>query len=400
MNFISVFLKTVLFVDNGICLPSYFANKAVTMPKKSVPIRKVPKSVEKTRKYLSQTDVPAFSLPEAIRVAKAIADNYGKNPTKPLRVAEAMEMSPSSSTFRMLTGASIAYGLTDGGYASESISITPLGRRIIAPTREGDDHAAKKEALLRPRIIRDFLTRYDDSRLPAEPIAKNVLEELKVPADRAADVFTLIVEGARDLGLLRELKGQLYVDLGGVDASNAAPKKSEQASNTTDVEGDDDAVASVLDATSNEPTERGARRSGRVFITHGRNKDIVTQLKDLLTFGGFTPIVAIEQETASKPVPDKVLDDMRSCDAAIIHVGTDMRLMDASGKEHKMLNQNVLIEVGAAMALYGRKFILLVEKGASLPTNLQGLYEVRYEGEKLDYDATMKLLKAFSDFRS
>ena len=52
------------------------------------------------------------------------------------------------------------------------------------------------------------------------------------------------------------------------------------------------------------------------------------------------------------------------------------------------------------MALYGRKFILLVEKGASLPSNLQGLYEVRHEGGKLDYESTMKLLKAFNDFRS
>jgi predicted nucleotide-binding protein len=60
----------------------------------------------------------------------------------------------------------------------------------------------------------------------------------------------------------------------------------------------------------------------------------------------------------------------------------------------------VLIEIGAAMALYGRRFILLVEKGATLPSNLQGLYEVRYEGEKLDYDATMRLLKAFNDFRT
>jgi len=73
--------------------------------------------------------------------------------------------------------------------------------------------------------------------------------------------------------------------------------------------------------------------------------------------------------------------------------------MDADGKEHKMINQNVLIEIGAAMALYGRKFILLVEKGPTLPSNLQGLYEVRYGGDKLDYDSTMRLMKAFRDFR-
>jgi predicted nucleotide-binding protein len=143
-----------------------------------------------------------------------------------------------------------------------------------------------------------------------------------------------------------------------------------------------------------------SRKSNRVFITHGKNQDVVSQLKELLTFGGFTPVVAIDNETISKPVPDKVLDDMRSCDAAVIHVGAELRLMDQEGKAHRMLNQNVLIEIGAAMALYGRKFILLVERGTTLPSNLQGLYEVRYEGGRLDYESTMKLLKAFNDFRS
>ena len=48
---------------------------------------------------------------------------------------------------------------------------------------------------------------------------------------------------------------------------------------------------------------------------------------------------------------------------------------------------------------YGGKFILLVEKGTTLPSNLQGLYEIRYEGSELDYLATMKLLKAFNEFK-
>ena len=34
-----------------------------------------------------------------------------------------------------------------------------------------------------------------------------------------------------------------------------------------------------------------------------------------------------------------------------------------------------------------------------MPSDLQGLYEVRYEGVKLDYESTMKLLKAFNDFK-
>ena len=62
---------------------------------------------------------------------------------------------------------------------------------------------------------------------------------------------------------------------------------------------------------------------------------------------------------------------------------------------NKRSNENVLIEIGAAMALYGDKF---VEEGVKLPSNLQGLYECLYKGSGLDMSATMKLLEAFSEF--
>jgi len=346
------------------------------------------------RKYLSQADVPGFSLTQALRVAEAISDNFGKQPTRPLRVAQAMNMSPQSSRFRMLCGASVAYGLTEGGYNATEIGLTALGRRVVSPTREGDDQAAKREATLRPRVVRDFLTRYNGSRLPPENIGRNVLEEIGVPGDRTQAVYGLIVESARGVGFLRDVKNQTYVDLEGA----TSPPLETPPSDAVD---EDKVTAAPTPAGADvRALPPGTRRTNRVFITHGKNQDIVQQLKEMLTFGGFTPVVAIESESISKPVPDKVMDAMRDCDAAVIHVGAEMKLMGQDGQQHNMLNQNVLIEIGAAMALYGRKFILLVEKGATLPSNLQGLYEVRHEGGKLDYEATMKLLKAFSDFRA
>jgi predicted nucleotide-binding protein len=72
--------------------------------------------------------------------------------------------------------------------------------------------------------------------------------------------------------------------------------------------------------------------------------------------------------------------------------------MDSEGNVHHKINENVLIEIGAALALYRRNVILLVQKGIHLPSNLQGLYLCYYEGEKLDGDATMKLLKACNEF--
>ncbi len=359
-----------------------------------------------SRKYLSQVDVPAYSLDQALRIAWALADNLGKGPAKPLRVAQAMNLSPGSSQFRMLCGASIAYGLTEGGYNSDQISLTPLGRRIVAPIKEGDDAAAMREATLRPRVIRDFLTRYNGSKLPPDNIARNVLEELGVPSQRGTGTFTLIVESARKAGFIQDVKGAPYIDL---DSTALSPTEDTEdtghpsAGRVTVDKGNPPVLpAGLAGEAAGAPTlvlSSSVKTKNRVFITHGKNHDIVTQLKELLTFGGFTPIVAIENETVSKPVPDKVMDDMRTCEAAVIHVGAEVKMMDPEGKEHRMLNQNVLIEIGAAMALYGRKFILLVEKGATLPSNLQGLYEVRYEGGKLDYESTMRLLKAFNDFR-
>lgn len=68
-------------------------------------------------------------------------------------------------------------------------------------------------------------------------------------------------------------------------------------------------------------------RLKRVFVTHGKNRGPVPQLKELLEFGQFIPIVSVERESVSKPVPDKVMDDMRACGAAIIHVDADRELM-------------------------------------------------------------------------
>jgi predicted nucleotide-binding protein len=117
-----------------------------------------------------------------------------------------------------------------------------------------------------------------------------------------------------------------------------------------------------------------------------------------VAFGKFEPVIAQERESTAKPVPDKVMDEMRGCSAAVIHVGIDHILFDKDKNEVPQINGNVLIEIGAAMALYGRNFILLVEEGIQLPSNLQGLYECRYTGDELNMPATMKLLKTFNEF--
>lgn len=346
--------------------------------------------------YISQSDVPRCTLQDALRIPRALADQYGKQPATPLDVAVALDMKPTTGTFRYLCGSALAYGVTDGGPKASQIGLTDLGRRIVSPTEEGDDQRAMREALLRPRVIGEFLGRYSGAKLPSKKIGGNVLETMGVPVDATERTFDLIVSSARSLGLLREIKGDDYVSLDGVVAT--APDL-----------GDDGTPAAAPAPASEEPITVAnvqppatdeLKTNRKVFITHGKNKKIVDQLKELLAFGEFEPVVSVERDSVSKPVPTKVLDDMRSCSAAVIHVGIEQRLIDSKGEEHGVLNSNVLIEIGAAMMRYGNNFVLLVQDGTTLPSNLQGLYEVRYQGDELDNPSTMKLLKAFNDFKS
>lgn len=186
---------------------------------KTAPARVVPASATvtaeamKQRSRLSQEDVPGYSLDQALRVARAIAENYAYKPTRPLNVAGAMGMSPNSGPFRMITGAAVAYGITTGAAQAPEIGLTPLGMRIVRPTVEGDDTAAKREALLKPKVVGDFLRDYDGASLPSEAIAKNVLQQKGVPAARVADVLELITSSAKAVGFIREWGGKQYVDL-------------------------------------------------------------------------------------------------------------------------------------------------------------------------------------------
>lgn len=349
------------------------------------------KQTEK-RAQLSQSDFPSATLKEALRLPRALLDNYAGGPAAPHDVAMAIDLSPTSSQWRMLAGCALAYDLTTASYSADRIGLSDLGRRIVATTVEDDDLVASLEALLKPRIQREFFQRYDKNKFPKDDIAKNVLAQLGVPRDRLDSCLAILVENGKEFGLIRETKTGLFVALETTSTKRQATQLAhefEEPESTTNV------VPISLDVNTTSP----AALNNRVFISHGKNRKILEQLKTVISYGNFEPVVSVDNETVSKPIPDKVLDDMRSTAFAVIHIEDEKTLLDETGAQHVYLNQNVLVEIGAAMALHKGRFVLLVKDGVQLPSNLQGLYQCRYSGETLDFDATMRLLKAFNDFR-
>lgn len=372
------------------------------------------------RSYLKQADVPIASLDEALRIPQALFDHYAGKPTAPFHIAKALSVDPKGSQMRLLSGAAIAFGLIEGGSQAAIIAPTELARRIIRPREEEEDIRAKREAVLKPRVFGEFLRRYDGSPFPRHDIALNVLEELGVPRDKTDEVGERLEASARSVGFIQEINGKVYVSLldppsGGVSRSAVAPPSSDEVVFGDAVIEDppEEVPATDFAETRHVPAPAAASsgasmkaaveddlRRRRVFITHGKDRALVDPIRKLLEYGELEPVISVERQSVSKPVPEKIMDDMRKCGAAIIHVDAENVFEDKDGKIQAALNPNVLIEIGAAMAFYGRRFILLVREGVQLPSNLQGLYEVRYPGDTLDAGATIRLLEAMKDIKN
>lgn len=347
---------------------------------------------------------PKFPLAESVRVAQIIEDTNAGQPLPPVETALALDLSPRNSDFEQITSASIKYGLTTGSSRADVISITDLGQRVVAPLSPEAKAEALLAAALEPETFKRMYEYFKGKKLPEMQFFVNtIVREFGIPREHAEACGNVFTANMQLVGLVKTRGDARYLSTQArpvIDASDDSrdPSESELEEELPSAE-EDAATDHPVPPLAMAPDLATPKPNRRVFISHGKDKQIVAQLRELLAYGDFEPIVSVEIETTSKPVPDKVMDDMRACGAGIIHVGMERTVVDQDGNEHQMLNQNVLIEIGAALALYEGRFILLVEQGTTLPSNLQGLYQVRYEGKKLDGDATLKLLKAFKNFK-
>jgi len=377
----------------------------------------------KRRDPIKQSILPHYSLKRSLDVAKAICDNYASKETPPHIVAQAVGYSPTSYNWRLLSGAATAYGLTNGAYKSKGISVTELGQAIIMSTEPGQKEKSLIEAALKPKVLHDFFTKYNRQKFPQKEFAVNVLKTImNVPPERANEIYELIKETGEFVGIITDTKSGKYVSLDIISTSSTlislanhngssdtiieppqSPHNGESAASDDDITQFASNLTKKFDQTHQAQTTLAIIPSTkpnntRVFISHGKNKQIVEQLKEIILFGKYEPIISVERESTSKPVPEKVLDDMRSCFASVIIINSEEELTDQHGCKRKKINDNVLIEIGAALALYHHNNILLVQKGIDLPSNLQGLYRCEFEGDTLDMEATIKLLKGFNEF--
>jgi hypothetical protein len=248
-------------------------------------------TVNKKRAYLSQTEIPRFSLEKSLVIANVLWDEFAGKNAEPLQIVVALKMSPTSGHWRNLCGASIAYGLTEGGYNAKEIVLTPRGRSIVAPTDECGDKTAIIEAVMMPSIIKAFFEKYDKAKLPSETIAQNVLMSLGLPKDRVKEALEIIIGNGRFAGIITDIKTGSFVSIsaayrGNIDRKSNQGQEIVETQNNNDASEKEDDIEEFARKISEPPQEKDDKKldeqkkmkNNKVFISHGKNKQIVEQL--------------------------------------------------------------------------------------------------------------------------
>ena len=338
---------------------------------------------------------PAVLFESAMQVAQAITENNAGRPMNRLLLAEVMEYSPSSSGFRDRITSASKYGLTEGNFHSDTITLTDLGVAVTRPRNDHERVEAQRKAMRSVPIFADLLEHFANNKLPRQDFLKNTLERDPfnidpVWSDAVAEAFA---DDARYVGYLRDIGGARHIVLDGSATAPEIPANDVDGTNY-DV---DKTPAAVEEAAAREaprtekmaPTEvpRDRPVPMQLFIAHGKSRKPLEQLKRILDDWKVPYLVAVDEPNAGRPISAKVAETMHQCSAGIFIFTADEQLKNRDNEIVSRPSENVVYELGAASLLYGRKIVILKEVGVSFPSDFRDLGWIEFEEDALDAKA-------------
>jgi predicted nucleotide-binding protein len=341
---------------------------------------------EPSKQRLLQSEMPGHTLEESLAIARALVETYAGRSAAPYDVAAAVNLSPTSSTWKMISGAACAYGLTQGAYGAEQIVLLPLGRACV----EGD-RAAILNAILAPRACEAFWKRYARQKFPKPEMAERVLPVLGLPKDRVDKYYEILKANGILAGILREQGSGYYVAF---DGSGSAP--SAAANDPDGTMPPSGAGAEVIDfetrsvipeqetqpAAAAPPPPAQPAKPKMIFVAHGKNHRPLEELKKILTKFGVPFKVAIDEPHTGRPISAKVAAIMNECSAGIFIFTKDeqffKKLDDGTMEEIWRPSENVVYELGAASPNWEKKIIIMREKGVKFPSDFSELGYIEF----------------------
>ncbi len=205
--------------------------------------KKSPGSAKVQHSQISSDALPRASLEDAIPVAGALHSEYAGRDAALPEVASVLKLSYKGATFKYQVWAAQAYGLVSKA-GNGRIALSETGRKIAAPTYDGEDAEAKVKAVMTPTVLSKFFADYNGRPVPSATHLPNILEtRFGVPRARTGEAMSLILKNGRYAGIIRDRgPDQPFVELsvtnpsagGGAGASDQAAPAAEPTAGQVD----------------------------------------------------------------------------------------------------------------------------------------------------------------------
>ena len=326
----------------------------------------------------------AFSIQRRI-IAESIEKNNAGRPYNRLDLSASINYSPNSSGFRQLITSSSRYGLTEGSYMAEKISLTALGRSIVSPTTEKEKQGALRGALTYPELFNKILNYYNNKNIPKEDLLKNALKrEFHVRPEDVDVCYNVLAVNIKDFSLSQDIKGNSYLQL----EKLSPPSTSDiEYGSPPEMHSDmppqpDDVKSGQLAANEDLP-----RQPKSIFIAHGKNRKPLDQLKSILSQFKVPYEVAGDEPHRGRVISQKVAETMRKCTSGIFIFTADEEVTDAQGSKSFRPSDNVVFELGAGMVLYDSKIVILREREVTFGSDFTNYGHITFDRDQLDAKA-------------
>ncbi len=156
---------------------------------------------------------PHLSLSKTLELVNKIYELGEGEPVRRLTVFHKLGKSPDSGASRVLAVANNSgYGLTNGSYAAEYLSLTDRGRQIASAQDPVSKYEGIYEALFSNEIFSAFVNRFNNKGVPIDEIAIEYLKtNHKLPQDDAEACWAVFKENLSDQNLIQEFSGKRII---------------------------------------------------------------------------------------------------------------------------------------------------------------------------------------------
>jgi hypothetical protein len=150
---------------------------------------------------------PVVVFEEALAIPKGIMQHAAGNPVRRLRLLQLLDLNPSGQATRELITHSGKYGLTEGSYAAEELSLTERGKQVVDPSTPPRQkrQAAFDLAISAIEPFKKLYDLYSGKPMPSLEVMQDELDDVD-SGDRkpCVDIF---VGNANFVGLLKTIGG-------------------------------------------------------------------------------------------------------------------------------------------------------------------------------------------------